>query len=314
MKEWKLGLLLVLLAAGCAAPIPSPKPTAEVTPTVEPTSTLVPTVSPTATLTPLPTPSVVRATARPTKAARPTQSFRDITITILYDNNPYDERLEIAWGFSCLVEGLEKTILFDTGGDGSLLLRNMQTVGADPQDVDVVVISHVHSDHLGGLSSFLEENPNVSVYLPQSFPTEIKDDASGAGAQVVEIGESIEICRHALVTGELGSWIKEQSLVIETSSGLVVITGCAHPGITDIVRRARELAGHDVYLVLGGFHLGDASPARIKGIVEDFQQLRVEKVAPCHCSGDEARRQFEEAYGEDYIPAGVGSRLEVLGR
>jgi 7,8-dihydropterin-6-yl-methyl-4-(beta-D-ribofuranosyl)aminobenzene 5'-phosphate synthase len=125
------------------------------------------------------------------------------------------------------------------------------------------------------------------------------------------VHDAVEICQFVYSTGELGDGIKEQSLVIETAQGLVVITGCAHPGVVNIVRQAKELAGGEVYLVLGGFHLGNTSTAEITGIIEDFQQLGVQKAAPCHCSGDVARRLFDEAYGEDFNPAGVGSRLEV---
>jgi len=234
-----------------------------------------------------------------------------VTVTILYDNNASDPRLETAWGFSCLVEGLEKTILFDTGGDASLLLRNMRALGIDPQDMDVVVISHIHNDHLGGLAGFLKENPAVTVYLPQSFPESIKSATREAGAEVVAVHGPVEICEHALSTGELGDSIQEQSLVLETTQGLVVITGCAHPGVVNIARRAQELTGEKITLVLGGFHLGGVSEAEIAFIVEDFQRLGVRRVAPCHCSGDVARRLFEEAYGDDFIPAGAGSRLEV---
>jgi 7,8-dihydropterin-6-yl-methyl-4-(beta-D-ribofuranosyl)aminobenzene 5'-phosphate synthase len=234
-----------------------------------------------------------------------------VTITIVYDNNEYDGRLETAWGFSCLVEGPEKTILFDTGGDSATLLRNMRALGIDPRDMDVIIISHVHGDHVGGLAGFLEENHAVTVYLPQSFPGSIKDATRDTGAELVEVDGLVEICEHVHSTGELGGGIKEQSLMIETAQGLVVITGCAHPGIVNIVRRAKELTGGEVYLVLGGFHLGGASEAKIASIVEAFRQLGVQKVAPCHCSGDVARRLFEEAYGEDFVLAGVGSRLEV---
>jgi len=166
-----------------------------------------------------------------------------------------------------------------------------------------------------GLAGFLEENHAVTVYLPQSFPESIKGATIDAGAELIEVSsqevEPVEICEDVYSTGELGDWIKEQSLVIETSQGLVVITGCAHPGVVNIVRQAKRLTGGEVYLVLGGFHLGGVSAAEIAGIVEDFQQLGVQRVAPCHCSGDVARRLFEEAYGEDFIPAGVGSRLEI---
>jgi len=106
--------------------------------------------------------------------------------------------------------------------------------------------------------------------------------------------------------------IKEQSLVITTSKGLVIITGCAHPGVVNVIRTAKEIVPDDrVYLVMGGFHLSGASSAQIESIIDSFVELGVERVAPCHCSGDEARRLFEERYGEDYIESGVGKRVPL---
>ena len=81
----------------------------------------------------------------------------DLKITVVYNNYPYKEDLETGWGFSCLVEGADKTILFDTGGDGAVLLGNMDKLRIDPAVVDVVVLSHIHGDHTGGLEDFLEK-------------------------------------------------------------------------------------------------------------------------------------------------------------
>ena len=311
VSRWMLVGLVGLLIVGCVSPTSGPSPPGqEATPTAAPTRTSTPTGAAQATVQP-PTLTPAPTSTRPAPTATPTEAVGGVTITITYDNNEYDERLETAWGFSCLVEGMEETILFDTGGDGALLLHNMRTLGIDPGIVDTVVISHIHGDHVGGLPGFLEENPAVTVYLPQSFPEDIKDATREAGAEMVEVGEPVEICEHVYSTGELGDWIKEQPLVIETPRGLVVITGCAHPGVVSIVRRAKELTGREVYLVLGGFHLGGTSEEKITGIVEDFQQLGVQRVAPCHCSGDVARRLFKEAYGEDFISAGVGSKLKI---
>jgi 7,8-dihydropterin-6-yl-methyl-4-(beta-D-ribofuranosyl)aminobenzene 5'-phosphate synthase len=106
--------------------------------------------------------------------------MQDVNITIVCDNNPYKEGLETRWGFSCLVGGPEKTILFDTGPGGSLLV-NMEKLAIEPQSIDTVVLSHVHPDHTGGLEGFLEKKPDVTVYLPKSFPERFKDNVQAQG-------------------------------------------------------------------------------------------------------------------------------------
>jgi len=235
-----------------------------------------------------------------------TTAAKNLSITVTYDNNPYKERLATAWGFSCLIRGTEKTILFDTGGDGSILLANMEELGINPKEIDLVVLSHIHGDHVGGLHNFLEKNPEVVVYLPKSFPKGFKDDVKEYGAKVVVVQEPLKICEEVYSTGELGTWIKEQSLIIHTEKGLIVITGCAHPGIVKIVNKAKDLVKNDVLLVMGGFHLVGESKGEIEKIVSSFRKLGVRYVGPCHCSGDTARQLFKKEYCEDFINVGVG--------
>jgi 7,8-dihydropterin-6-yl-methyl-4-(beta-D-ribofuranosyl)aminobenzene 5'-phosphate synthase len=263
-------------------------------------------------------------TTEPVPSARPSQIVAqpEITpawgegkmdaakITVVYDKILYDPRLQPAWGFACQIETGEKTILFDTGGDGDRLLRNMATLGADPKRIEVVVLSHIHGDHTGGLESLLGTGAHSTVYLPRSFPSDFKSQVR-AQADVVEVGEATKIADGVYTTGEMGSDIIEQALVLKTGQGLVVITGCAHPGISEMVRRAAEIGGDEVYLVLGGFHLGGASESRIKEIVAEFRRLGVEKVAPSHCTGDNAIRLFREVYGEDFIASGAGRVIEI---
>jgi 7,8-dihydropterin-6-yl-methyl-4-(beta-D-ribofuranosyl)aminobenzene 5'-phosphate synthase len=233
-----------------------------------------------------------------------------VMITVVYDNIPYDPRLQTAWGFGCLIETGEKTILFDTGGDGTILLKNMRMLGIDPESIEVVVLSHIHGDHTGGLASLLTAGARPTVYLPRSFPSDFKSRVR-AQADVVEVGGAAKIADGVYTTGEMGSGIVEQALVLQTSRGLVVVTGCAHPGISEMVARAIEIGGDGVYLVLGGFHLGGASEARVKEIIAEYQRLGVQKVAPSHCTGDKAIRLFRDVYGEDSIPSGAGQAIGI---
>lgn len=260
--------------------------------------------------------ATVELTSQPTATPAPTPIgiTGTVTITVVYDNNAYDPRLRTAWGFSCLVElveGMDKTtILFDTGGDGALLLSNMAILGLDPQTIDIVVLSHIHGDHTGGLVSVLAVSDYPTVYVPRSFPKDFKDQVQ-AQTELRQVSEPQAIASGVYTTGEMGSGIIEQALVLKTVKGLVGITGCAHPGVVNMVRKAREIGNDDPYLILGGFHLGGASQKKIEGIIADFQELGVQKIAPCHCTGDKAIALFREAYGEDFIENGVGKVLKI---
>ncbi|UCE99696.1 MAG: MBL fold metallo-hydrolase [Planctomycetota bacterium] len=235
----------------------------------------------------------------------------DISITVVCDNNPCKEGLETAWGFSAFIVGAEKTILFDADGDGSILLGNMEKLAIDPQGVDLVVLSHVHGDHTGGLDGFLEKNSKITVYLLKSFPTKSKDNVQAYGAKTVEVEQSLKICENVYSTGQLGRLIKEQALIVRTERGLVLITGCAHPGIVKIVNAAKDFLKDDILLVMGGFHLEWATRGKVEKVISAFRDAGVRYVGPCHCSGDKARRLFEKHFGENYINVGAGKVIDI---
>lgn len=240
-----------------------------------------------------------------------TTSIKNPSIIIIYDNNPSLEGLTTGWGFSCLIRGAEETILFDTGGDDSILLANMEKLDINPQEIDKIVLSHIHGDHVGGLPSFLEKNPEVIVYLPKSFPQSFKDDIKNYGAKLVEIQKPMKICENVYSTGELGTWLKEQSLIIQTDKGLIIITGCAHPGIVKIINKAKDLIKDNVLFVTGGFHLVGESNNQIEKIISEFKKLGVNYVGPCHCSGDTARQLFKKEYHKSFINVGVGKIITM---
>ena len=240
----------------------------------------------------------------------PPLDINNLSITVVYDNNPHKQGLQTEWGFSAYITGAEKTILFDTGGS-SVLLENMEKLAIEPNSINVVVLSHIHTDHTGGLSSFLEKNSNVIIYPLQSFPTKFKENARSYRAKIVEVNEPVKICENVYSTGQLGTTIIEQSLIIRTDKGLVIITGCAHPGIIEIITEAKELLNDDILLVMGGFHLGWATKGDIENIISSFKQLGVQYVAPTHCTGEKARKLFAQHFGQNYIDIGAGKVIST---
>jgi len=237
---------------------------------------------------------------------------KKVELKIVYDNNAFDPELKTAWGFACYIDTGEVKSLFDTGGDPEILLANMDRLGITVGEIEAIVLSHIHGDHVGGLLGILSENSRVDVYLPASFPDDFKSRVKAYGSNLIEVHGASKICEGVMTTGELGLGIREQSLILNSERGLVVVTGCAHPGIANIVETAIQLTKRDdVYLVVGGFHLSGATKEEILSVVERLRSLGVSNVAPCHCSGDLARRIFKDSFGAGYIDAGAGTIIRI---
>ena len=236
---------------------------------------------------------------------------REITFTITYNNVPHDTSLMTAWGMSCYIEGFEKNILFDAGGDGEVLLYNMKKLDIDPDSLNIIVLSHIHGDHTEGVWELLKINPEVTVYLPSSFPKGFKHEVQSTGAKVIEVSKPLKICEDVWTTGEMGRFMKEQALVLDTQKGTVVVTGCAHPGIVSIIKRAKEVLDKKIHLVFGGFHLMALSEDEVKEIISQFRDLGVLKVGATHCTGDKAIELFKKEYKENFVQMGVGRVLKL---
>lgn len=289
---WLIPSLLVgLVGVGCDH---RPVQSAPATATAEAT--------PASVLPPASTPTGVAPTASPTATL---MAPARATVSILYDNVPWREGMQTAWGYACLVRIGETSILFDTGGDGALLFANMAALGVEPEAVDVVVLSHAHADHTGGLAELLASGVRPIVYIPASFPEALKRQIAGQG-HLVEINGPVEVAPGVYSTGQVGSQIVEQALVVVTAEGAVVITGCAHPGVVAMVRAAQQAVGDEIALVMGGFHLEDATQAEIEDTIKGLRALGVQRVAPSHCTGELAQRMFAEEFGEACLGAGAG--------
>ena len=234
-------------------------------------------------------------------------NVKDIRLTVVYDNVLYWKGLISDWGFSCLIEGLDRTILFDSGMNGDILMSNMSQLGIDVNGIDELILSHDHPDHIGGVEKCIEVNPGLRISLVRSFRSGFKKAAVRKGAKIKEIDGPEMISENCFSTGEMKSMQRnEHSLVIITDMGLIVLTGCAHPGLVDIVEQVQRISQEKILLLMGGFHrMYDMAP-NIRKIARRLKKAGVKFVAPSHCSGSEAIEIFSQTFGQHSIESGLG--------
>jgi 7,8-dihydropterin-6-yl-methyl-4-(beta-D-ribofuranosyl)aminobenzene 5'-phosphate synthase len=206
---------------------------------------------------------------------------------------------------------LDKTILFDTGTKPDTLLHNMKKLGVKIRDIDVVVLSHEHGDHIGGLFAIVKKNPAMTVYAPASFSEEFYDNLDNGKTPVIKVSKPVEISPGVHLTGEMGESIIEQGLVIDTPKGSVVILGCSHPGVDNMVERAKEIVQKDVYLVFGGFHMLRYPEIRVEETIERLKEMGVKKCGATHCTGDNVIDEFRKGFAHDFVTMGTGRIIEI---
>lgn len=234
-------------------------------------------------------------------------NIENIRLTVVYDNFSFKEGLGTDWGFSCLVEGLDKTILFDAGRYHDIFMKNMSGLGIDPGQIDELVVSHDHPDHIGGVLKVVEARSGLDVAVVKSFRSGFKNAVRKRGGNVVEVDHPRRLTDNSISMGEMKCFIRnEHSLLIRTNRGPIILTGCAHPGVAEIVERAARLTKREPLLAAGGFHLLAERESNIRKIASRFKELGVRYVAPTHCSGGEAIKIFAEVYGDRFLASGVG--------
>jgi 7,8-dihydropterin-6-yl-methyl-4-(beta-D-ribofuranosyl)aminobenzene 5'-phosphate synthase len=232
-------------------------------------------------------------------------------VTIIYDNRCDHSHLQAGWGFSAFIEFQGNTILFDTGGDVAAFTSNANKLNLSYQDISYLLFSHRHWDHIAGFGEIIQKIPEkASLYVPKTFSRRLLKTASShfKDIHVVRSFEAIAPDLYSLVLRG-GFWLYEQALIIKTPKGLGIITGCAHPGIVHILEEAQKHLSMGIAFVLGGFHMFSASVKKREDVVREFQRLGVQKVAPCHCSGDLLIHQLQEVYGSSFVKVGTGSVL-----
>jgi len=239
------------------------------------------------------------------RAAKP-----ELEILVLFDNTSAREDLHRSWGFSALIDFRGHRVLFDAGSDPILLLEHLEKLQIDPKSIEQAVISHQHGDHLRGVYWVFEKNPKMTVHFLDNFPDEAFRRAAAVGMKPRRVKGPFEVAPGIYSTGIVDGKPPEQSLVIETSQGLVMLVGCSHPGVVNLVETAQSQRKQDsIHLLLGGFHMLRNHPNEIKDAITQLKDLKVTNAVPAHCSGDLAKELFQSAYGDQFNTAGAGRRF-----
>lgn len=234
-------------------------------------------------------------------------------IRLLAQGSTKWQRLIKHWGLSILID---EDILFDAFGQPGYVIKQFKRFDEDIRKIKHIVISHDDWDHVAGLWKILELNRDVAVYVCPGFKPEIKERIRWYGARLVEVKGVTNIRDDIYASGELegrrGNMnIAEQYLAIKTKDEMTIITGCAHPGIIEIVRHAATAFDKGACTVLGGFHLKDKTAQEMSDIILRLKERGIRRVIPFHCTGRLAQEMLIKEYKNECIIPAEGQAVEI---
>lgn len=228
-----------------------------------------------------------------------------LTITIVYDNTSVNPELKEDWGFSCHLQYKGTIVLFDTGANEDILVNNLHACHLNPSTIQTVFLSHNHFDHAGGVLALLSGRP-VPCFMPITAQHSLGPKILSKGGSPIYVSDKTQIAPNFWSTGQMKGNISEQALVIEKENELILITGCAHPGIVTIVEKVIHDFGRAPTWVIGGFHFYKTSRKEVEQHTHRLKEFGVVHIAPCHCTGKESIERIKEVWGEGFEAPSVG--------
>ncbi len=256
-----------------------------------------------------------------------------LEIAILVEDTVNKEGFKAEHGLSFFIKYNDKEFLFDTGA-GAVLIHNVEKMGLDLNKLAGVFLSHGHYDHTGGLKEILKVNPNIPVYAhsrvfvkkyskrPEKLVENGIDMDREDIANFISVNKPQQIVSGIWMTGEIprkntyekvprrfvnlenGQVVPDkmeddQALYIETPKGLVILLGCSHSGVVNIISQIQKISeGKQIHAIIGGMHLCDADQGQIDWTIKYFENLDFDLLVPIHCTGKEAVEQMVNRLGE----------------
>jgi len=270
----------------------------------------------------------------------------DVIITVLLNNTTLNDSLIAEHGLSLWIEYRNNRVLFDTG-QSNAVISNARKLGIDFASTDAIVISHGHYDHTGGLSDAVDIALKAKIYLHPSA-IEPKFNKKNMSAKYIGMSDSAKKAiqgRHVIwtaasaylypgvaVTGQVprtndfedvggaffldencmkpDNLLDDQTLFMESSKGLVVVFGCAHSGVVNILDYISRLTGcKKIHAVIGGMHLLNANHNRIENTIKAFRKYEIQKIMPMHCTGQKAMEELKNVFGDKCLLLCAGDKI-----